>query len=242
MIEIRNVSFTHEYAEAPSLQDVSLTIPDGQCVLVCGESGSGKTTLTRLINGLIPHYYEGTMTGQVLVEGRDVSQTELYDLAPLVGSVFQNPRSQFFCVDTTSELAFGCENCGMPEQEILTRIDETVSEMKLAKLMDRNIFELSGGEKQKIACGSVAALRPNIVVLDEPTSNLDVCAIEDLKQTIALWKSQGKTVVIAEHRLYWLTDVCDRVVCMRNGGVDYDQPMDAFAALSEEDLEKPGVF
>ena len=234
MIEIKNVSFRHENADEGSIHDITLTIPDGQCVLFCGESGSGKTTLTRLINGLIPHYYEGEMQGEVTVNGLTVTKSELYETAEKVGSVFQNPRSQFFCVDTTSELAFGCENMGLPEAEILSRIDKVTSEMNIKSLMGRNIFELSGGEKQKIACGSVSALQPEIMVLDEPTSNLDLNAIEELKETVLKWKQSGRTIVIAEHRLYWLSEICDRVICMQNGKIAFDMPMENFAALTEE--------
>ena len=118
MIELNNICFQYANTKEASLEDVSLQIPDGQCVLLCGESGCGKTTITRLLNGLIPHYYEGELQGEVLVNGLNVKQEELYNTARIVGSVFQNPRSQFFCVDTTSEIAFGCENMGLPEQEI----------------------------------------------------------------------------------------------------------------------------
>ena len=225
MIEIKKVSFQHENAEKPSLKNVSLTIAEGECVLLCGESGSGKTTVTRLINGLIPHFYEA----------------ELYDTARIVGSVFQNPRSQFFCVDTTSELAFGCENMGMPEDEILSRVDEAARELNIEKLLGRSIFELSGGEKQKISCASVSALRPEVMVLDEPTSNLDVHAIEELKQTLLGWKAEGKTIVIAEHRLSWLRDLCDRVICMKDGQVAFDLSMQAFAQYSTEQLHQMGL-
>ncbi len=241
MIDIQQVTFTHAHALSPSLKDVTIQIPAGQCVLICGESGSGKTTLTRLINGLIPHYYDGELTGHVGVEGCDVAQTELYELAPLVGSVFQNPRSQFFCVDTSSELAFGCENIGLPKEEIIARVKQTVQELKLGDVVDRNIFELSGGEKQKVACGSVACLNPKIMVLDEPTSNLDVFAIEQLKQTIKLWRKQGKTVIIAEHRLYWLTDVCDRVICMHEGRITHDESMSDFKKLDSKTIKKRGL-
>ena len=155
--------------------------------------------------------------------------------------MFQNPRSQFFCVDTTSELAFGCENMGMPEDEILSRVDEAARELNIEKLLGRSIFELSGGEKQKISCASVSALRPEVMVLDEPTSNLDVHAIEELKQTLLGWKAEGKTIVIAEHRLSWLRNLCDRVICMKDGQVAFDLSMQAFAQYSTEQLHQMGL-
>ena len=241
MIELKNICFQYANTEESSLENVSLQIPDGQCVLLCGESGCGKTTITRLLNGLIPHYYEGELKGDVLVKGLNVKQEELYDTARIVGSVFQNPRSQFFCVDTTSEIAFGCENMGLPEQEIRERMRQTVRELNMEQLLDRDIFELSGGEKQKVACASVSALHPEVFVLDEPTSNLDVKAIEDLKKTLMLWKSEGKTIVIAEHRLYWLTELCDRVIYMKAGKVVLDIPMEQFKNYSEETLYEMGL-
>ena len=176
-----------------------------------------------------------------MVNGLNVTEAELYDTARIVGSVFQNPRSQFFCVDTTSELAFGCENMGMPEDEILSRVDEAARELNIKKLLGRSIFELSGGEKQKISCASVSALRPEVMVLDEPTSNLDVHAIEELKQTLLGWKAEGKTIVIAEHRLSWLRDLCDRVICMKDGQVAFDLSMQAFAQYSTEQLHQMGL-
>lgn len=181
------------------------------------------------------------MEGCAMVNGLNVTEAELYDTARIVGSVFQNPCSQFFCVDTTSELAFGCENMGMPEDEILSRVDEAARELNIEKLLGRSIFELSGGEKQKISCASVSALRPEVMVLDEPTSNLDVHAIEELKQTLLGWKAEGKTIVIAEHRLSWLRDLCDRVICMKDGQVAFDLSMQAFAQYSTEQLHQMGL-
>lgn len=241
MIELNNIFFQYANTEESSLKNVSLQIPDGQCVLLCGESGCGKTTITRLLNGLIPHYYEGELQGDVMVNGLNVKLEELYDTARIVGSVFQNPRSQFFCVDTTSEIAFGCENMGLPEQEIRERMIQTVRELDMEQLLDRDIFNLSGGEKQKVACASVSALHPEIFVLDEPTSNLDVNAIEDLKKTLMLWKSEGKTIVIAEHRLYWMTELCDRVVYMKAGKIMLDILMDEFKNYSEATLSNMGL-
>lgn len=241
MIEMKNVSFTHENTESPSLRNVSLTIERGACVLLCGESGSGKTTLTRLINGLIPHYYEGQLEGSVWVDGRNVTESELYETAKLVGSVFQNPRSQFFCVDTSSELAFGCENMGLPEAEIENRVEAAARELNIENLLGRSIFELSGGEKQKIACASVSALHPDVMVLDEPTSNLDIHAIGELKEILLQWKHAGKTIVIAEHRLHWLTELCDRVVCMEAGQIAFDMPMADFLRWTPEMLRRYGL-
>ena len=144
MIQIENVTFTYNGSEEKeNLKNISFSIKQGEVILLCGESGCGKTTLTRLINGLIPWYYEGEMTGIVKVTGKDIKEQPLHILSRHIGSVFQNPRSQFFNVDTTSEIAFSCENHGLPETEIQRRIEQTVSLFHIENLIDRNIFHLS---------------------------------------------------------------------------------------------------
>ena len=223
MIELRNINFRYAGGtDAGGLVNIDLIIPDGQVILLCGQSGCGKTTLTRLVNGLIPNYYEGKLSGEVLLDGKNISRLPLYETAKYVGSVFQNPRTQFFTVDSTSELAFGCENQGLPKEEIIQRVKSTAKQFDMDNLLGKNIFSLSGGEKQKIACASVSASNPPIIVLDEPSSNLDMSATKDLRRMIQIWKQQGKTVIIAEHRLYYLKELIDRVVYLKDGKIEKD--------------------
>lgn len=241
MIEIKNVNFRYKGSDEGSLENLSLTIHYGETVLLCGSSGCGKTTVGRLINGLIPHYYKGELTGSVTVNGRDIAQTELYDLAGVVGTVFQNPRSQFFAIDTDGEITFGAENIGMPPEDIVSRKNDVAREMHIERLLDRSIFELSGGEKQIIACASVSVLSPDIMVLDEPSSNLDSSAIEKLKAILADWKSQGKTIIIAEHRLYFLRELADRMLLLDNGRIVKELQADEIRALTFVDTERMGI-
>ena len=195
MIELKDVTFEYSTGDGiekgsaggvdekisnGSLRGVNLSVAEGEFILRTGGSGCGKTTILRLINGLIPNFFEGRLEGSVTVDGFDVSHAELYDTAKTVSTVFQNPRSQFFNVDTTSELAFACENQGMEENEILRRIHNTVNELGLQPLMNRSLFDLSGGQKQKIACASVAVTGNKIILLDEPSANLDLKTIDEL--------------------------------------------------------------
>ena len=242
MIDFQNVSFSYgEESRGGGIRNINLTIKTGEFVLLTGESGCGKTTITRLVNGLVPHYYEGNLEGNVFLDGKSVSDTPLYDLAAMVGSVFQNPKSQFFNVDTDSELAFACENLGYPQEDILKRIGRTVSDYHIENLMGRSVFALSGGEKQKIACASSSVLLPGIMVLDEPSSNLDMAAIDDLRQVLSLWKKQGKTILIAEHRLYYLHDLVDRVLYVKDGEIEQEYTPAEFDSLSDSTRKEMGL-
>lgn len=241
MISIDNVSFGYGEAQE-TLSQVSAAIAPGECVLLCGASGCGKTTVTKLINGLIPAFTPGCrLEGRVEVDGLDPGTTPMYELARKVGSVFQNPKSQFFNLDTDSELAFGLENEGRPPEEIRKRVSDTVDALHLQELQARNIFSLSGGQKQLLAFGSVYAMGPEIFVLDEPTANLDQDAIARLHDQIAGLKRQGRTVVIAEHRLYFLTDLIDRALYLRDGVLERTFTRKQFFALTDGEREALGL-
>lgn len=246
MVELKNVSFRYgsENAEcmyASSLKNIDLTVKTGECVLLTGPSGCGKTTILRLINGLIPHFYPGELSGDIFIDGGSVKERELYDTALIIGTVFQNPRTQFYNVDTTGELAFGCENRGLPEQEIYTRIDRTVAHFRMASLMDRNIFRLSDGEKQKIACASVNVSEPKIILLDEPSANLDYTATLMLRELILRWKAEGKTIIAAEHRIAYLWDIIDRAVILRDGEIVGEFTGSGKEELTQNQLTQMGL-
>ncbi|MFI3249817.1 MAG: ABC transporter ATP-binding protein [Eubacteriales bacterium] len=242
MIKLHNVSFSYQSTpEFLSVDQLDLHIKKGEIVVLCGRSGCGKTTVTRLINGLIPHFFEGEFKGEIWVDGKDVAQTELSDFAKTCGSMFQNPKSQFFNIDTTSELAFGCENLAISPEEIHSRMESTVQKLELNHLKDRNIFQLSGGEKQQIAMGSIHAATPDLYVLDEPSSNMDAAAIERLRNLILTLKEEGKTVVISEHRLSYLVGIAHRFLYFSEGKLAEEFTPSQLLALTDEEREKRGL-
>ncbi len=229
-----NVSFS--YGSDKNLRDINLNVKKGEVVLLCGESGCGKTTVTRFLNGLIPNFFDGEREGNVYLNSEKISEMPIYEISKHIGSVFQNPKTQFFNVDTTSEIVFGCENLSMDVDEIRKRLDLVVDDFKINHLLDKSIFKLSGGEKQKIACASVSAVNPDILILDEPSSNLDSQSSWDLESIIRNWKNQGKTVIIAEHKLFFLSDVVDRVLFLKNGQITNEWSLEEFKQANHRDL------
>ena len=240
MIELIDVNYRVD--KSAILTGINLKIHTGECILLAGESGSGKTTLTQLINGLIPHFYSyGQLDGDVRVQGEPVAETSMYKLAEKTGNVFQNPKSQFFYTDSSAEIAFGLENRGVSPEKIRQRILATANELGIKNLLGRNIFKLSGGEKQIIAFASAYAAEPEIYVLDEPSSNLDNTSVERLKGLLHYIKAQGKTVIIAEHRLNYLRSIADRVVYLKGGRVMQEFTATQFSALSERERISMGL-
>mgnify|MGYP002740447614 CR=1 FL=1 len=248
MITFQHVSFSYDSHKMQAkthrtegLHDINFTVNDGECVLLCGKSGCGKTTLTRLVNGLIPNVYPGKLTGNVLLDGQNLSELPMYEIASLVGSVFQNPRTQFFNVDTDSEIAFGVENQALPREQIAQKVAAAAKILEIETLRGRNIFSLSGGEKQKVAFASVYAMNPMVYLLDEPSSNLDMESVASLRSHLKMLKSQGKTILIVEHRLYYLMGIADRIIVLNEGRIKKDYSVKEFLTLSDEERRNMGL-
>lgn len=222
MIKLKNVSYTYKDSTIPSIKNMTLMIPTGQVVVITGKSGSGKTTFTRLLNSLIPHYYEGEFQGEVLIDHHNTKEQPLWKQPHSVGSVLQDPRSQFFGLHVQDEVVFGAENHALPATEINERLIKVSEEVQIRHLLPKSLYELSSGEKQRVALASVRMMAPNVYVFDEPSSNLDEEMAGYLKRFIAKLKKQGATVIVSEHRLHYLLDVIDRLIVLEAGGIVAD--------------------
>ena len=221
MIELKNISFAYESSREgeSQLRHVDLKVEKGELVILAGRSGCGKTTLTRVLNGLCPQFYPGELTGSYLLDGQDALKIPIHQLGTMVGSVFQDPRSQFFTTNTTDEIVLGMENIPLERSVMQQRVKAVCSQMNIERLLDRRIFLLSSGEKQLIAIASVCAMEPKVIVMDEPSANLDSGAMVRLGALLYRLKEAGHTILLSEHRFHYVRDSFDRLVFMENGEI-----------------------
>lgn len=227
MISVRHLTFAYALTSTAALWDISFDVPAGQFCALVGPNRAGKSTLCYALSGFIPHFYRGQMSGEVTVADSPVAATPLSELAGKIGLVFQNPFNQITGARMTvrGEIAFGLENMGVPRGEMLTRVDEALEMVGLSGLADRSPGQLSGGQQQRLALASVLVLRPQVLVLDEPTSQLDPLGTREVFSVLVrLVQSTGTTVVLVEHKLEWVGAFADRVIALANGQIIADGP------------------
>ncbi len=239
MIQFDHLSYRYPGAEEPTLDGLSLSIKEGEFLLVMGPSGAGKSTLLRCLNGLVPHFYGGTVAGQIRVDGRDPVSLGPRGMADAVGFVLQDPEAQFVVDKVEDELAFALENQGFDPIVMRKRVEETLDQLNIAHLRQRSVSTLSGGERQRVAIGAVMTLQPGVLVLDEPTSQLDPQAAEEVLDTLVkLNQDLGLTVILSEHRLERVVQYVDRILHLPGNG---QPPLlgEPRAVLSQVDLTPP---
>ncbi len=226
-LSVHNLTFQYRAREQPAIEEVSFTLHAGELLLVAGSSGCGKTTLIRCINGLIPRSYKGELNGQVLLHGQDIADMPLSRISQIVGTVLQDPERQILGAHVFTEVAFGLENLGLPRDAIRRRVDETLEYLGIAHLRNRETFYLSGGEKQKVSLAGVLAMRPDILLLDEPLASLDPASAQEALALFRRLADEGVSILLVEHRVEDALSIHpDRVLFMQDGKVAYDGPLD----------------
>jgi len=242
VIETKNLTYTYPSGTKPSISDVSIKVEKGEFVLITGPSGCGKTTLCRCFNGLIPHFYQGELKGEITVAEMDATKHPTYEMAKHVGLVFQNPENQLFALSVEKDVAFGLENLGFPRQEMQKRVDWALNLTGIYDLRERSPHEVSGGQQQRVAIAAVLAMQPEIIVLDEPTSFLDPLSAEKIFEVIyELNKKLGITVVLVEHRLDLTAKYASHIIVMDEGKVCFDGEPREILASEESRLIGIGI-
>jgi energy-coupling factor transport system ATP-binding protein len=226
IVEIENLTYKYPLTEVPVLRDFDLRVEEGEFLAIVGPNGAGKTTLCYGIAGFLRHFFRGVLAGDVRVAGLSQSDTTLGEWVINVGLVFQNPFTQLSGSKLTvyEEIAFGLENIGVPRQEMIERIDKVMLQTGIADLADRSPYALSGGQQQRVALASIFVMRPKVLVLDEPTSQLDPIGTREVFQVIKEMSASGMTVIMAEHKVEWVARFADRVIALSDGQVVLDGP------------------
>lgn len=241
LISIQDFSYRYPLSDDFALKNIDLEIEKGEFVALIGANGSGKTSLCNSIRGFIPLFYKGDSFGKVFVDGEDIAKASLGALAVKVGYIFQNPFNQISYVKETvfEEIAYGLENLGVEPTQIRRRTKQMIERLGIEYLQEKNPFELSGGQQQRVALASILVMEPDILVIDEPTSQLDPLGTEQVFEVIDLVKQEGKTVILVEHKIDLLARYADRVVVMNEGRIVLDGQAEEI--LSNPDLEKYGI-
>jgi energy-coupling factor transport system ATP-binding protein len=218
VIELKDVTFKYQLAKETILENISFSIEKGEFVALVGRNGVGKTTLCSIMRGLIPTFHTGTMSGKVLLNGLDISDMSIGDIALHVGFVFQNPFVQVSGVKQTvfEEVAYGLENLGVERSEIIRRVEEMLVQLNIDHLRFKHPMQLSGGQSQRVALASVLVMDPEILIIDEPTSQLDPQGTEEVFETIRLLKERKKTIILVEHKVDWVAEYADRVIVIND--------------------------
>ena len=238
MIEVKDLSFTYRESSSPVIHDINLSIPEGQFVGITGAAGSGKSTLSYALNGIIPHCYPGDFYGSVVIDGYDTCETSLTDISKLVGSVCQDIESQMVSSIVEDELLYGLENFAVPKDEIEARVSDALAVMGISDLRNRSIAGLSGGQKQKVAIASILALQPRVLMLDEPTAELDPASSYHVFRLLAQYaKQHDTTVIVIEQKIALLSDFADRLLIIDKGSIRFDGSPEEVLEHSEELLE-----
>jgi len=222
LISFDNFSFKYIGADSLALRKINISIDEGEYVVITGPSGCGKTTLCRAINGLVPQFHRGYIAGHVYVDSMDTRENEVATLSTIAGMVFQQPENQLVTLNVEKEIAFGPENLGVPPEEIRIRVEELIDLFDLTHLRDKHPHEMSGGEQQRVAMASTLAMKPRILVADEPTSNLDPKSAESILKILSSLNKQGMTIVLVEHRLDLVAQDASRIILMNQGSIVAD--------------------
>ena len=221
IINLQNVTYKYPLTDAPVLQNVNLQVNEGEFVAVIGPNGAGKSTLCYTIAGFVPHFFKGEITGTVEVAGKESSTSNLHEWVLNVGLAFQNPFNQISGAKYTvfEEIAFGLENIGVPREEMKLRVEDALKLTGISELADRSPYSLSGGQQQRVALTSILVMQPKVLVLDEPTSQMDPIGTREVFGVIRKLSEKGMTVVMVEHKMEWIAEFADKVVALHNGSV-----------------------
>jgi len=237
IIELKNVSYKYPFTRNQALRDITYSFESGKFYGIIGENGGGKTTLCNLMRGLVPHFYKGKLKGEVIVDGKDIRDWNLDELSAQIGYVFQNPFTQISGIKETvfEEVALGLENLGVPKEEIIEKVTNVCKLLKIEDLIENNPNELSGGQRQRVAFASIISMETDMLIIDEPTSQLDPEGTRDVFAIIKTLKESNKTIILVEHKIDMIAEYCEEIIVMNEGSITFSGP-------THEVLSNPAIM